>query len=143
INHWDRLGIAQPSLQPADGPGSRRLYALGDLAAVEYARRLRTTKLGLGRVGHAVEGLRRIWPDGGEIAAGTVIVVRADGRCQPFTGEGSLADALAGDPVGLIFNLEVVIRDLQRRLAEPPPPKMRRPRKRAQTPRASSWGEDW
>ena len=41
LNHWDRLGIASPSIQPAQGSGSRRRYSAEEVFLLLLARTLR------------------------------------------------------------------------------------------------------
>jgi len=145
INHWDRLGIAKPSVRAAEGCGSRRLYSIDDLIAVEIAHQLRAVNIGLECLAVAMSHLRAIWPSRASMAR--VVLIRPDGSCETFAKGSDPAALLAGHRAGLILDLAGAIRGLQARLQSTPavesaepaaelPPSMQRSQ-------ASAWGEDW
>jgi len=47
LRHWDRTGVVKPSVSPAAGRGSRRLYAFLDLIEARAATALRSKGLSL------------------------------------------------------------------------------------------------
>ena len=58
LNHWDRLGIASPSIQPAQGSGSRRRYSAEDVFLLLLARTLRNAQVPLQSVRDALSAVR-------------------------------------------------------------------------------------
>ena len=147
INHWDRLDIAKPSLRPAEGTGSRRVYSADDLAAVEVASRLRALNMSLECLAAVMRGLRALWPALAAAPSDAVVVIRPDGICQQVAGGADPTTLLSTDRVGIILDLAGVIAGLRRRhgldrMALPSEPAM--PRARPPRPaRASAWGEEW
>ena len=63
VNHWDRAGIVRPSIRPAAGKGSRRLYSYADLLAFKTVKSLRDQGVSLQKVRRCVRYLRRHLPD--------------------------------------------------------------------------------
>jgi DNA-binding transcriptional MerR regulator len=58
LRYWDRLGVVKPSVAPASGHGSRRLYSFLDLVQARTARELRSNGLSLQRLRKALSILR-------------------------------------------------------------------------------------
>ena len=58
LNHWDRLGIVSPSIQPAQGSGSRRRYSAEDMFLLLLARTLRDAQVPLQSVRDALSAVR-------------------------------------------------------------------------------------
>ena|GEM_PF-4335814 len=147
VNHWDRLGIVKPSLRPAEGTGSRRLYSPDDLAAVEIARRLRSLNVGLECLKTAMRGLRAVWPALATVPSDAVVVIRPDGTCQQVPGEADPTTLLSTDRAGIILDLAGIMGDLRSRQAlgpAPAPSEPAQPRARPTSrPRASAWGAEW
>jgi len=50
LDHWDRTGIFQPSLAPAQGRGSARFYSFLDLVQLRAARKLLDAGLAVPRL---------------------------------------------------------------------------------------------
>jgi len=63
LNYWDTKGIAKPSLSPATGKGSRRLYSYSDLLALETVKSLRDSGISLQKVRKCIQYLRKNLPD--------------------------------------------------------------------------------
>ena len=63
IRYWDSRGLVRPSVSPASGRGSRRLYSYSDLVAVQAVQRLREQEVSLQRIRKCVQYLRRHLPD--------------------------------------------------------------------------------
>jgi len=61
--HWDAKGLVKPSVRPASGRGSQRLYSYEDLLALRVVRGLRDQGLPLQRVRKCVSYLRGHMPD--------------------------------------------------------------------------------
>ena len=62
IRYWDQEGLVKPSLRPAGGRGSRRLYSYMDLLALKTVSRFRELNLSLQRIRRCVLYLRRNLP---------------------------------------------------------------------------------
>ena len=63
VVYWDALGIVKPSVSPATGRGSQRLYSYGDLVALSAVRSLRDQGVSLQKIRKCVLFLRRHLPD--------------------------------------------------------------------------------
>ena len=63
LDHWTRRGIVVPSVRPASGSGSRRLYSFRDLVAIRMLKRLTDAGVSLHNLGRAVQTLRRLGED--------------------------------------------------------------------------------
>jgi len=53
LQYWDRSGFLSPTLDPAQGTGTRRLYSFHDVVAVRVAHQFRSR-------GISLQGLRRV-----------------------------------------------------------------------------------
>lgn len=62
IRYWDQMGLVKPSLRPAGGRGSRRLYSYMDLLALKTVARFRELNLSLQRIRRCVQYLRNNLP---------------------------------------------------------------------------------
>ena len=58
LDYWDRTGLVQPSVRPAGGSGSQRLYAFRDILVLKLVKRLLDTGVSLQQIRIAVEQLR-------------------------------------------------------------------------------------
>lgn len=63
VNHWDRKGLVKPSIRPAAGRGSQRLYAYADLLGIKVVKSLRDQGISLQKIRKCVLYLRRHLPD--------------------------------------------------------------------------------
>lgn len=62
LHYWDTRGIVKPSIRPARGRGSRRLYSYEDIVALEVVTELHASGLSLQKIRKAVAFLRRHFP---------------------------------------------------------------------------------
>jgi DNA-binding transcriptional MerR regulator len=62
IRHWDKQGLVKPSVSPASGRGSRRLYCYQDLLALKTVKSLRDD-VSLQKIRRCVSFLRQHLPD--------------------------------------------------------------------------------
>ena len=60
LDYWTREAIVTPSLQAADGSGTRRRYSAHDVALLRWAARLRETRLELAAVKEALAQARHL-----------------------------------------------------------------------------------
>jgi DNA-binding transcriptional MerR regulator len=63
IVHWDQEGVVKPSVRPAAGRGTRRLYSYRDLLAIKVVKDLRDQEISLQRIRRCVAYLRKHLPD--------------------------------------------------------------------------------
>jgi len=63
VRYWDHKGLVKPSMAPASGRGSRRLYSYTDLLALQTVKQFREEKLPLQRIRKCVRYLRKNLPD--------------------------------------------------------------------------------
>lgn len=60
LDHWARRGFLRPSLEEASGYGSRRRYSFSDIVKLRVAARLRASGVGLARIRHCMDALKRL-----------------------------------------------------------------------------------
>ncbi|MEI6648784.1 MAG: MerR family transcriptional regulator [Actinomycetes bacterium] len=58
LDYWARTGLVEPSIQPAAGSGSQRLYGFRDILVLKIVKRLLDTGVSLQNIRAAVEHLR-------------------------------------------------------------------------------------
>lgn len=83
--YWDEQGIVRPSLNPASGRGSRRLYSYLDLLALKTVCQLKSEGLSLQKIRRCVAYLRRHKPNVSQplsffelIVCGDTVVIAED-----------------------------------------------------------------
>ena len=64
LDYWARTNLVTPSVRPADGSGSQRLYGFGDLVELRIIKRLLDAGVSLQRIREAIAHLRAETPDG-------------------------------------------------------------------------------
>jgi DNA-binding transcriptional MerR regulator len=58
LDYWARTGLVEPSIRPAGGSGTQRLYAFSDILVLKIVKRLLDTGVSLQNIRTAVEHLR-------------------------------------------------------------------------------------
>ena len=58
LDYWARTGLVEPSIQPATGSGSQRLYGFRDILVLKIGKRLLDTGVSLQNIRSAVDHLR-------------------------------------------------------------------------------------
>jgi DNA-binding transcriptional MerR regulator len=58
LDYWARTGLVEPSVRPASGSGSQRLYGFRDILALKIVKRLLDTGISLQQIRTAVSYLR-------------------------------------------------------------------------------------
>ncbi|MEO3756140.1 MerR family transcriptional regulator [Streptomyces sp. B6B3] len=58
LDYWARTGLVQPSIRPAHGSGSQRLYSFRDVLVLKIVKRLLDTGVSLQSIRTAVRALR-------------------------------------------------------------------------------------
>ena len=59
LDYWARTGLVEPSIRPASGSGTQRLYAFRDILILRIVKRLIDTGVSLANIRTAVEHLER------------------------------------------------------------------------------------
>ncbi len=59
LDYWARTKLLEPTLQPAHGSGSQRLYSFSDVVQLKVIKRLLDAGMSLKRIRQAVEILRQ------------------------------------------------------------------------------------
>jgi DNA-binding transcriptional MerR regulator len=57
LDYWARTGLVEPSVRPAHGSGSQRLYSFRDMLVLKVVKRLLDTGVSLQQIRAAVEHL--------------------------------------------------------------------------------------
>ncbi len=63
LHYWDRTNFLKPSVRPAAGRGSRRLYSFRDLVQLIVVSRLRAQNISLQRIRKCLAFLKKHFPD--------------------------------------------------------------------------------
>jgi len=58
LDYWARTGLLKPTLKPARGSGSQRLYSFGDVVQLKVVKRLLDAGMSLKKIRQAIEILR-------------------------------------------------------------------------------------
>lgn len=58
LDYWARTGLVEPSIRPATGSGTQRLYSFRDVLVLKIVKRLLDTGVSLQQIRQAVEHLR-------------------------------------------------------------------------------------
>lgn len=58
LDYWARTGLVQPSVRPATGSGTQRLYSFRDILVLKVVKRLLDTGVSLQQIRQAVDVLR-------------------------------------------------------------------------------------
>ncbi len=58
LDYWARTGLVEPSVRPAHGSGSQRLYSFRDVLVLKVVKRLLDTGVSLQQIRQAVQHLR-------------------------------------------------------------------------------------
>jgi DNA-binding transcriptional MerR regulator len=64
LDYWARTGLVEPSVRPASGSGSQRLYGFRDILVLKVVKRLLDTGISLQQIRAAVTYLRARGPAG-------------------------------------------------------------------------------
>lgn len=62
LDYWAECGVVTPSATEAQGKGSERKYAFGDLVKLAVVKRLRDAGLSLQKIRKGLGVMRRRWP---------------------------------------------------------------------------------
>ncbi len=92
LDYWARTGLVVPSVRPAKGSGSQRLYSFRDILVLKMVKRLLDLGMSLPNVRAAIERVRERGVD--DLASVTLV---SDGSSvYEITSPDELVDLLAG-----------------------------------------------
>jgi len=92
LDYWARTGLVEPSVRPAHGSGSQRLYGFRDILVLKVVKRLLDTGISLQQIRAAVQHLRDRGTD--DLAEVTLM---SDGvSVYECTSPDEVVDLLAG-----------------------------------------------
>lgn len=92
LDYWARTELVTPSITPANGSGSKRAYAYGDLLEVKVIKSLLNAGVSLARARQAVECLRNSL--GADLASSSLVLSNAGSVLAHDDGE--LVDLMRG-----------------------------------------------
>ena len=116
LDYWARTGLVEPTVRPASGSGSQRLYGFRDILVLKVVKRLLDTGISLQQIRAAVEHLR---------AQGTSdlaqVTLMSDGvSVYECTSPDEVVDLLAGGQGVFGIALGRICREVEGTLAELP-----------------------
>lgn len=116
LDYWARTGLVEPSVRPAHGSGSQRLYGFRDILVLKVVKRLLDTGISLQQIRIAVQHLRDRGVD--DLAQVTLI---SDGvSIYECTSPGEVVDLIALGQGVFAIALGPVWQDVAGELAELP-----------------------
>ena len=116
LDYWARTGLVEPSVRPAHGSGTQRLYSFRDILMLKVVKRLLDTGVSLQNIRSAVAHLRERG-----IADLTEITLMSDGTTvYACTSPDEVVDLVQGGQG--VFGIAVgrVVREVEGSLAELP-----------------------
>jgi DNA-binding transcriptional MerR regulator len=119
IDDLDKSNVIKPSIRPAQGKGSQRLYSFEDLLAFRFIKQLLDAHWSMKIIKTAIQNLRTILPDKDPLRDFVLLSINGSiiGRCATEQGQSLLIDALSQGqlvmPIILSEIREKVIQDVQ------------------------------
>ena len=114
LDYWARTGLVEPSVRPAHGSGSQRLYSFRDVVVLKIVKRLLDTGVSLQNIRTAVHHLRSVGPS--ELARVTLM---SDGATvYECTSPHEVVDLLQGGQGVFGIAVGVVWRDVESSLSQ-------------------------
>jgi DNA-binding transcriptional MerR regulator len=114
LDHWDRTGLKSPSLVPAKGSGTQRLYSYQDVLELRIIKQLLDAGVTLQRARKAIDFLR----ESGEELASASLVLGAAGSVLTRDDEELLDLLKGGQRVFNIVALSGVMGDVDAAIVE-------------------------
>ena len=138
LDYWARTGLVEPSVRPASGSGSQRLYGFRDILALKIVKRLLDTGISLQQIRAAVAYLRE--QGAGDLAQVTLM---SDGASvYACTSPDEVVDLLQGGQGVFGIALGRVWQEVEGTLADLPAERAEDERGRdraASAPSRTSW----
>jgi DNA-binding transcriptional MerR regulator len=114
LDYWARTGLVEPSVRPASGSGTQRLYSFRDILVLKVVKRLLDTGISLQQIRSAVVHLRE--RGSANLAAVTLM---SDGvSVYEFTSPDEVVDLLQGGQGVFAIALGRVWQEVEGSLAE-------------------------
>ena len=116
LDYWARTGLVVPSVRPAAGSGSQRLYSFRDILVLKVVKRLLDTGVSLQNIRAAIEHLR----SRGVSDLAQITLISDGATVYECTSADEVVDLLAGGQG--VFGIAVgrVVREVEGQLAELP-----------------------
>ena len=116
LDYWARTGLVEPSIRPATGSGTQRLYSFRDILVLKVVKRLLDTGISLQQIRAAVQHLRDRGTD--DLAQVTLM---SDGvSVYECTSADEVVDLLAGGQGVFGIALGRIWREVEGTLADLP-----------------------
>ncbi|MCL2316191.1 MAG: MerR family transcriptional regulator [Actinomycetia bacterium] len=113
LDYWARTDLVTPSIRPAEGSGTQRLYSFRDLLLLRVVKRLLDAGITLQQIRVAVAHLR-----GRGVRDLTTLTLLSDGRSvYECTSDNEIVDLLRGGQGMFAIALSGVWRDVEGSLA--------------------------
>jgi DNA-binding transcriptional MerR regulator len=116
LDYWARTGLVQPSVRPAAGSGSQRLYGFRDILVLKVVKRLLDTGISLQQIRTAVEHLH----DQGTTDLAQVTLMSDGVSVYACTSPDEVVDLLQGGQGVFGIALGRVWREVEGTLADMP-----------------------
>jgi DNA-binding transcriptional MerR regulator len=116
LDYWARTGLVEPSVRPAHGSGSQRLYSFRDILVLKVVKRLLDTGISLQQIRAAVEHLRHR----GAVDLAQVTLMSDGVSVYECTSPDEVVDLLQGGQGVFGIALGKVWREVEGTLAELP-----------------------
>jgi len=111
--YWDKTGLVSPSLRPASGRGSRRLYSIEDIFELKILVKLLNSSLSLQRIRSSFQFIR------GQSKALSSFVVFTDGKTVYFYEDyNTLVDTLKQGQTVLRVAVQDLIAEVHAKLTD-------------------------
>ncbi len=123
LGHWDRLGIVSPSILPARGSGSRRLYAADDLVFLLLVKSVRELGGTLELAEEIVSAVRSAHRNSSD-TSGLRVVAGPDSVTYCGTKDSEFRAAVGKGAAVLIFNLDLLSKEAERLAQRPSRPRV-------------------
>ncbi len=116
LDYWARTGLVEPSIRPAHGSGSQRLYSFRDILVLKVVKRLLDTGISLQQIRAAVQHLRHH----GAVDLAQVTLMSDGVSVYECTSPDEVVDLLQGGQGVFGIALGRVWREVEGKLAELP-----------------------
>jgi DNA-binding transcriptional MerR regulator len=116
LDYWARTGLVEPSIRPAHGSGSQRLYSFRDILVLKVVKRLLDTGVSLPNIRTAVTQLR----DRGISDLAQITLMSDGATVYACTSTDEVVDLLQGGQGVFGIALGKVWREVEGTLAELP-----------------------
>ena len=119
LAYWDSVGLVKPSIRPASGRGSRRLYSVRDLVELKIIIRLLGNSLTLQRVRSSLQFIKAL----PEPLEGLIILTDGE-TIYLYKDKDLVLDALKQGQIVFRIVVEDLIAEVERKIDEVITPKM-------------------